>query len=295
MIQLVDGALEEFLRDRVPLAAHAVDVSFQAPDKSWGSALTRPTVNVFLWDVTSHSGYLKTGIQQRVGPAGAVERRPTNPVVDLSYMVTSWATERRDEHELLGSVLSVFSRTVRSADEFLPERFQGARCGLSLAPADGRVPGDFWSALDGRLKAGLQLQVTLPVEVFAWQPTATPAEQVDLTVAPRPAPAAKSAEQIESRIPPEYRRTNLGRPDLGRPEPRCPGQGGAGLGGPGRRRRRSGGRDDAPAEERGDRDGGSAAPETGTRPGALNANRALRSRALPSHLTRATASLSPSR
>ena len=105
MIQLVDRSLEEFLRVRVPLDARAVDVSFQAPDKTWGASVSRPTVNVFLCDVSSHEGYLKTGIEQRVNPAGKVERRPTNPVVDLSYLVTAWATERRDEHELLGSVL----------------------------------------------------------------------------------------------------------------------------------------------------------------------------------------------
>jgi hypothetical protein len=184
VIQFVDRALEDFLRARVPLSSHAVDVSFQSPDRTWGAALTRPTVNVFLWDVASHSGYLKTGLEQRVTPEGKVERRPVSPVVDLSYLVTAWATERRDEHELLGSVLECVLAHRALPEEFLPDRFTGARCGLSLAPADRHVPGDFWSALDGRLKPGLQLQVALPIEVFAWEPTATPADQVELTVGP---------------------------------------------------------------------------------------------------------------
>jgi Pvc16 N-terminal domain len=182
VIQVVDRALEDFLRARVPLSAHAVDVSFQAPDKTWGAALTRPTVNVFLWDVASHAGYLKTGMQQRVNPAGKIERRPLNPVVDLGYLVTAWASERRDEHELLGSVLECVLAHSSLPEEFLPERFSRARCGLSLAPADRRVPGDFWSALEGRLKPGLQLQVALPIEVFEWQPTARPAERFEITV-----------------------------------------------------------------------------------------------------------------
>jgi hypothetical protein len=182
VIQVVDRALEEFLRERVPLSAHAVDISFQAPDKTWGAALTRPTVNVFLWDVNRHSGYAKTGLQERVNPDGNVERRPANPVVDLGYLVTAWATERRDEHELLGSVLECVLAHRALPEEFLPERLKGARCRLSLAPADRRVPGEFWSALDGRLKPGLQLQVALPIEVFAWQPTAPPMEQVELAV-----------------------------------------------------------------------------------------------------------------
>ena len=121
-------------------------------------------------------------MQQRVNPAGNIERRPVNPVVDLGYLVTAWATERRDEHELLGSVLECVLSHRSLPEEFLPERFSGARCGLSLAGADRRVPGDFWSALEGRLKPGLQLQVALPIEVFEWQPTARPAEQLELTV-----------------------------------------------------------------------------------------------------------------
>jgi hypothetical protein len=194
VIQIVDRALEEFLRARVPLSAHAVDVSFQTPDRTWGAALTRPTVNVFLWEVQSHTGYLATGLQQRVNRTGDIERRPTNPVVDLSYLVTAWATERRDEHELLGSVLACVLAHRAIPSEFLPDRLEGARCGLSLAATDRRIPGDFWSALDGRLKPGLQLQVALPVEVFSWQPTAAPAEQVELSVDPR-AMAAKTARR----------------------------------------------------------------------------------------------------
>jgi hypothetical protein len=185
VIQVVDRALEEFLRGRVPLSPHAVDISFQAPDKTWGAALTRPTVNVFLWDVNRHSGYAKTGLQQRVNPAGKVERRPANPVVDLGYLVTAWATERRDEHELLGSVLACVLAHRALPEDFLSPPLSGLRIRLSLAPADRRVPGEFWSALEGRLKPGLQLQVALPMDVFAWQPTATPAEEVGVTVGPK--------------------------------------------------------------------------------------------------------------
>lgn len=198
MIQFVDRAIEEFLRARVPLAANAVDVSFHAPDKTWGAGLTRPTLNVFLWDVASAAGYSKTGLQQRVNPTGNVERRPTNPVVDLGYLVTAWATEYRDEHELLGSVLQCVLANKALPEEFLPDRFAGLRCGLSLAPGERRVPGEFWSALDGRLKPGLQLQVALPVEVFAWQSAAAPAEQVQLTVDPRIPPAKGSRSEPQA-------------------------------------------------------------------------------------------------
>jgi hypothetical protein len=182
VIQIVDRAVEEFLRARVPLTARAVDVSFDPPDRTWGAGLTRPTVNVFLWDISRDPGHMKTGIQQRLNQAGDIERRRANPVVDLGYLITAWATELRDEHQLLGSVLECVLSNPALPPEFLPERFVSSRCGLSLAPHDRRLPGDFWSALDGRLKPGLQLQVALPVEVFAWQPTAARPGRIDLNV-----------------------------------------------------------------------------------------------------------------
>jgi hypothetical protein len=191
VIHVVDRALEEFLRIRVPLSSHAVDISFQAPDKTWGAGLTRPTVNVFLWDVSRHAGYLKTGMEVRRTEAGATERRRTNPVVDLGYLVTTWATERRDEHELLGSILECLLAHPAVPKEFLPERFANARCGLSLGPPERRMPGEFWSALEGRLRPGLQVQVALPVAVFEWQGTAKPAEQLDLAARPVPRGGAR--------------------------------------------------------------------------------------------------------
>jgi hypothetical protein len=182
MIHHVDRAVEQFLRREGALPEAAIDVSFDAPDRSWGAARTRPTVNCFLWEVVRNPSHVRTGMQVRTGPDG-VERRPAQPIVDLHYLITAWATENRDEHQLLGSVLrGILANRTLPAD-LLPEPLAGSRCGIDLAPYDKRVPGEFWSALDGRLKPGLQLEVSLPLEVFAWQATATPAESVGVAMA----------------------------------------------------------------------------------------------------------------
>jgi hypothetical protein len=182
LIQLVDRAVERFLRQMVPLTEGTVDVSFDAPDQTWGAALTRPAINVFLWEVSRNPTFQQTGMQQRVAPEGMIERRPTTPLVDLHYLITAWAREVADEHQLLGSVLNCILSHTRLPAEVLPDPLLGTRVNLSLASADKRVPGEFWSALDGRLKPGLQLEVSLPLEVFEWQSTATPAEEVTLRV-----------------------------------------------------------------------------------------------------------------
>jgi hypothetical protein len=211
VIQLVDRAVERFLRQSVPLDEGAVDVSFDAPDRTWGASLTRPAVNVFLWEVARNPAYLRSGMQQRVAPEGAIERRPATPVVDLHYLITAWATELADEHQLLGAVLNTILAHNRLPDEVLLDSLQGVRVGVALAPYEKRVPGEFWSALDGRLKPGLQLELNLPVEVFEWQATAQPAEAVNLSVSrlsDRPAPAADPA--TAEPVPPALRRRRAG-------------------------------------------------------------------------------------
>jgi hypothetical protein len=183
MIHYVDRGVEQFLRREGALAEATIDVSFDAPDRTWGAARTRPTVNCFLWEVVRNPGHLRTGMQQRTGPEGGIERRPAQPIVDLHYLVTAWATDYRDEHQLLGSVLQAILANRVLPAELLPPQLSGARCGIALAPYDKRVPGEFWSALDGRLKPGLQLEVSLPMEVLAWRPAATVAESVGVALA----------------------------------------------------------------------------------------------------------------
>jgi Pvc16 N-terminal domain len=223
VIQLVDRAVERFLREIVPLDEGAVDVSFDAPDRTWGAALTRPAVNVFLWEVARNPAYLRAGMQQRKAPEGAIERRPATPVVDLHYLITAWATELADEHQLLGSVLTSVLAHNRLPDQVLTDTLAGVRVGMALAPYEKRVPGEFWSALDGRLKPGLQLELNLPVEVFEWQATAQPAESVAATVgrlADRADHANTSHRDTEAEPPALRRRRSGGALVMeGRPEP----------------------------------------------------------------------------
>ena len=51
MFHLLDESLEDFLRTTVPLPAREIDVSFDAPDKDWAAKVSRPTINLYLWDV----------------------------------------------------------------------------------------------------------------------------------------------------------------------------------------------------------------------------------------------------
>jgi hypothetical protein len=198
----VDRAIDRYLRTEVPLDERAVDVSFDAPDRTWGAGLTRPTVNVFLWEIISSEALRTGGLEERHNAVGAVERRLPTPQVELHYLVTAWTNEQRDEHQLLGSVLTAVLAKPELPEGTLPEPLPKGRYGVALASRDKRPPADFWSALDGRLKPGLQLAVTMPLDAFAWQPTATPADTVSVAAeqTKRPDPSTTPARQDEQPV-----------------------------------------------------------------------------------------------
>lgn len=207
--------MERFLRQEVPLDEGAVDVSFETPDRAWGAGLTRPAVNVFLFEVTKDPNWRRAGMQERHGADGGLERRPAIPVVQLHYLLTTWANEYRDEHQLLGSVLEAVLAHPKLPADVLPDRLADTRCGLSLASREGRVSADFWSALDGRLKPGVPIEVSLPVEVFEWRGTAAEATSVTLSTGGMP-PTAPAGD-AEPGLPLRRRRANGALVMEGRP------------------------------------------------------------------------------
>jgi hypothetical protein len=207
MIQLVDQAMEQFLRAAVPLSEHAIDISFDAPDRTWGASITRPTVNLFLWDVKKDGRFAQSGIIESLDESGRVRRRPSGPVVDLRYFVTTWASQANDEHQLLGAVLQCILGHPLLPTEHLPAPLAGrTKIGMRLASTEERKPGDFWSALDGRLKPGLEVELAIPIEAFDWVAAGPPTDAVSIGVrrmAPETGDAAAAAK-------PPLRRTRQG-------------------------------------------------------------------------------------
>ena len=183
MIHLVDDALAGFLRGEVPLRDE-IDVSFATPDRSWGSSITRPTVNLFLWEVVGDPSRTTLGIEERV-VGDRVERRSSPPYVDLRYVVTCWATEHRDEHQLLGAVLRAVIANSSLSQRYLAEELRTKDpVGLVLGSMANRKPGEYWSSLDGQLKPSLELTVAIQVDAGGWQQAGPPVSS--LVISPTP-------------------------------------------------------------------------------------------------------------
>ncbi|MDQ3986708.1 MAG: DUF4255 domain-containing protein [Actinomycetota bacterium] len=194
MLHLLDEALESFLRSEVPLAAREVTVSFEAPDEDWSSRVRRPTVNLFLWDIRTNLEERHAGTELVEGPDGKKYRRPPKPRVDCRYLVTAWTSALKDEHQLLGSVLATLLATRDLTSDYLPEAYASVTPlpTLTVAVPDGRDNSDFWAALGGQLKPGLDLTVTATVDLEVAREAGPPVEKYDLTIVDKEAPERTS-------------------------------------------------------------------------------------------------------
>lgn len=168
MLRLLDETLEALLRDRVPLAQSEVTVAFDAPDTAWSAGLIRPTVNLFLVAVTPSEGQSSAGMAV-YEENGTRVRRPPYPRLQCSYLVTAWTTDVRDEHQLLGAVLAAVLKEPTVDASFVPAVGAGLVPPVMWAVArESNARGaDFWSAVGGKLKVGLDLAVTAGVDAAA--------------------------------------------------------------------------------------------------------------------------------
>lgn len=203
VLELIDESLEAFLRAAVPLSARDVDVSFEAPDRTWSAKLNRPTVNLFLWDIKRSKDHARTGLEE-YEDNGVRMRRMALPRVELSFLVTAWTSEHADERALLGGLL----RSVL-AHSSIPEEYVAAdlralsplSIGLSRG-IDKKV--DVFKTLEGQLKPALDVMVVTDVDTGLGRPTAPEVSDVSLGVSDREQPSRASGTRRvagEVRIP----------------------------------------------------------------------------------------------
>jgi hypothetical protein len=175
MIADVDDTLKELLVQKVPIDPAAIDIKFEMPTEEWAGGITRPTINLFLYDLRENHELRDN--QRQVTRGDAVPRQLPAPLrFDLTYLITSWASDVADEHQLLGNVLGGILRYPIWPAEVLKGAMttQPFPVRAWIAQPE-RTPNswEFWSRLDGRLKAGISYAVTIALD-------ATPAEEVVL-------------------------------------------------------------------------------------------------------------------
>ncbi|WP_369776605.1 DUF4255 domain-containing protein [Streptomyces sp. R33] len=170
MIHEVDEILERLLNGGA-LAGSGIEVSFEAPTRDWAARRNSTAVNAYLYDIREDVARRQRGTVPVKDDRGAVLKRRQPPRwFRLSYLLTAWTKQPRDEHRLLSAVLAtLLPREVLPADE-LPGSLRTLGLSVPLTVAgiqtEARSLAEIWSALGGELKPSLDLVVTAPFPAF---------------------------------------------------------------------------------------------------------------------------------
>lgn len=174
MFDDLDEALRRLLVRELAINNGEVDIQFHLPSRDWSGRLSRPTLNLFLYDVRENQKLRQAQPMWETERSGVstVARRRAPVRADLSYMITAWANEPEDEHSLLSRTWLTFLRCPRLPADVLPESLRAQPLPIPLLvgqPQDLRNPADLWNVLDNEMHPAIALTATLcldPAQVF---------------------------------------------------------------------------------------------------------------------------------
>jgi hypothetical protein len=178
MLHDLDKTLEKLLYKEIP--RDRIDLSFEQPNSEWSARLGRPTLNMWCFDLRENVK-LRT-LDSKVtldGRRGITKYAPRR--IDLTYLVTAWAREVEDEHQLLWWALSILKRNlVLDPDECEGAlRYQNHDIPFIVADVSDHPINmvDLWSVLDNQMRLGFiviatieldtQLEITSPLVLEA--------------------------------------------------------------------------------------------------------------------------------
>ena len=199
MFHLLDEVLEAHLRNTVPLD-RAIDVSFAIPDREWSTGLARPTISAYLWDIKRDDKRNVGGVEL-VNRGSTKMRRLVSPRVRVSYFLSVFTGDQRDEHVLLGRLLQGVMKSREISQDIIPVGLTtpGARIELSIGAGDGNVAREFWSGVDGRYRPGIDLQIILPVDTGLGIEAGPPTTGVDIRTSDQRQPT-RNSQRVRSYI-----------------------------------------------------------------------------------------------
>src|SRR5829696_2731057 len=123
MLADLDETLRSLLREELERHGfEGVDIAFDAPAREWSGQLSKPTVNLFLYDLREAES-LRTSEWPRATSSNGrrVETRPPM-MMECSYAVTAWTQAVEDEHRLLSQVLAVLFAFPALPTDLMPAR-----------------------------------------------------------------------------------------------------------------------------------------------------------------------------
>ncbi len=176
MLADLDDSISALLKAELPIKNGEIDIKFDQPKREWSARLTRPTINFYLYDVRENVT-LRQHAWEKV-PNGrplmtGQKRMPFR--FDCTYMLTVWANEPEDEHNLLAHTLLALLRFPIIRENYLVGQMQNqifdiaARVGVHDKLTN---PAEVWGSLDNELRPTIPYILTVPLD--PWTPVEGP-------------------------------------------------------------------------------------------------------------------------
>ena len=164
----LDESIRRLLTEQGNLDSGEVDIAFDMPTREWAGRLTKPTVNLHLYDIRENT-------ELRDASAWQVQRGPNNTAIksrpvlrlDLTYSVTAFAKAVEDEHRLLSRLLLTFFQHPILPEEVLQGLVSGQEIRTTTGNPNGIFPSpaDYWGALDNDLRPSIEYRLTLRMDL----------------------------------------------------------------------------------------------------------------------------------
>ena len=133
MMPAVDRALAALLRRDV--LGEAVEVSLEPPNRPWTTAVAKPTVNLFLFDVRENVSRREVMVEPIRDATGAViGRRPPPTRYDLYYVLSVWGCPVEVEHQILSAAIGSLGAYDVIPPDLLGDDATPYGCVLTMAP-----------------------------------------------------------------------------------------------------------------------------------------------------------------
>jgi hypothetical protein len=169
MINDLDTTLERIVYNVGNIPRTEVDISFEQPNREWSTRLSRPTLNLWAFDLRENLKLRPNPMQ--VQPKDARTATVYNPPlrIDISYWVSAWARRVEDEHNLLWRGLAALKKTptIRPNDAQGELRYANLDIPLKVAlPGEGAINiSDLWGVLDNSMKLGFLVVATVELDM----------------------------------------------------------------------------------------------------------------------------------
>ena len=168
MITDLNETIKQILVKKGAFDPAEVDIRFETPKREWAASISKPTINLYLYDIREN--HELRGLEWFVEKDrnGTATRKKSPSRINLSYLITAWANDIEDEHRLLWHVLLTLFRYQELPEELLLGQLTALQYSVKTTTAqpDGLSsnPADFWTALDNELKPSINYIVTLPLD-----------------------------------------------------------------------------------------------------------------------------------